>query len=187
MKLTDEEILKVEENMPCDADGVVPPLVFARAIEAAVLEGVKKRTIGVIAGTSANYEELRAIIDGGSESMTHDDAVKTVKVWADAYAAQQCPMTKVDVEPVGVVERFGVGVSVSLFPRHSLSHGDKVYPASALAAEQAKVRELVEVVKKFYGAISILNDGPDASDEAMAHDMLVESFKMARTALKNNP
>lgn len=42
MKLTDEEILKVEENMPCDADGVVPPLAFARAIEAAVLEKVGK-------------------------------------------------------------------------------------------------------------------------------------------------
>lgn len=37
------------------------------------------------------YEELRSLIDGGSESMTHEDAVEQVKVWAKA-AQQPAPV-----------------------------------------------------------------------------------------------
>lgn len=111
MKLTDEEINNIvreaSKGSALNRDGGTSQRI-ARAIEAAVLEGVKKRTMGVIAGTSANYEELRAVIDGGSESMTHDDAVKTVKVWADAYAAQQYPMAKVDEMDQAVAAGDGV-------------------------------------------------------------------------------
>jgi len=33
------------------------------------------------------YEELRQVIDGGSESMTHKDAIKAVKYWQDRVDA----------------------------------------------------------------------------------------------------
>ena len=47
----------------------------------------------------------------------------------------------------------------------------------------AAAPELLHACKTFYGAIRILNDGPDASDEAKANKMLVESFKLARDAI----
>lgn len=34
---------------------------------------------------SKEYEALRALIDGGSESMTHADALEAVRIWKDAY------------------------------------------------------------------------------------------------------
>ena len=36
------------------------------------------------------YEEIRKVTDGGSESMTHDDAIAQIKYWeqeADKYKA----------------------------------------------------------------------------------------------------
>lgn len=33
--------------------------------------------------TAERYEELRDLIDGGSESMTHDDALRLLKEWSD--------------------------------------------------------------------------------------------------------
>ena len=35
--------------------------------------------------TESLYEELRKATDGGSESMTHDDAVKQIEYWQGAY------------------------------------------------------------------------------------------------------
>jgi hypothetical protein len=38
------------------------------------------------------YEELRRVIDGGSESMTHADALATVKFWSEqARVPSPCP------------------------------------------------------------------------------------------------
>ena len=42
---------------------------------------------------------------------------------------------------------------------------------------------LLEACKKFMSGISILNDGPDESDEKHAHNILVESFTLARAAI----
>jgi len=35
------------------------------------------------------YEELRAAIDGGSESYTHEDALEQIRYWRDAVAAER--------------------------------------------------------------------------------------------------
>jgi len=35
------------------------------------------------------YEELRAAIDGGSESYTHEDALMQIKHWRDACAEKR--------------------------------------------------------------------------------------------------
>lgn len=43
--------------------------------------------------------------------------------------------------------------------------------------------ELLAACQKFMNGISILNDGPDDSDVAHAHNQLVESFKLARAAI----
>lgn len=43
--------------------------------------------------------------------------------------------------------------------------------------------ELFQVCKMFLGAIRILNDGPDASDQSRADNMLAEAFKIAHEAI----
>jgi len=35
------------------------------------------------------YEELRAAIDGGSESYTHEDALEQIRYWRGAVAAER--------------------------------------------------------------------------------------------------
>lgn len=112
---------------------------------------VQKQASEVVSGTSANYEELRALIDGGSESMTHEDAVHTVKVWADAYAAQQYPMTKVDVEPVKHVhEWFRLGTMEPGQCRciHCGLWNYEEDPDSALASLRAENERLREALEK---------------------------------------
>ncbi len=37
------------------------------------------------------YEQLRKETDGGSESMTHEDAIDAIRIWRDAYYAQKYP------------------------------------------------------------------------------------------------
>ncbi len=38
------------------------------------------------------YEELRRVIDGGSESMTHEDALATVRLWSEQERVpSSCP------------------------------------------------------------------------------------------------
>lgn len=55
--------------------GLVPALI-ERIVE---LEGIVAGKIPDIIDVSKEYEELRALIDGGSESMTHEDAVKVLE------------------------------------------------------------------------------------------------------------
>ncbi len=55
--------------------GLVPALI-ERIVE---LEGIVAGKIPEIIDVSKEYEELRALIDGGSESMTHEDAVKVLE------------------------------------------------------------------------------------------------------------
>ena len=43
------------------------------------------------------YEELRKATDGGSESMTHDDALKQIAYWRDKCSQAQA------VEPIGYI------------------------------------------------------------------------------------
>ena len=48
------------------------------------------------------YEELRKATDGGSESMTHDDALKQIAYWRDKCSQVQqvavpAPMTDVEI------------------------------------------------------------------------------------------
>lgn len=52
--------------------GLVPALI-ERIVE---LENIKPESV---IDVSKEYEELRALIDGGSESMTHEDAVKVLE------------------------------------------------------------------------------------------------------------
>lgn len=47
----------------------------------------------------------------------------------------------------------------------------------------AAAPDLLAACQKFMDGISILNDGPDDSDVAHAHELLVESFKLAHAAI----
>ena len=64
---------------------------------------------GILASNiSALYEELRQAIDGGSESMTHEDAVKAVKYWQDEIYelrldAERYRWLRDPTQPVGLV------------------------------------------------------------------------------------
>lgn len=47
--------------------------------------------VALLAGDSRRYEELRKIIDGGSESMTHEDAVLAARKGAEALEVKVQP------------------------------------------------------------------------------------------------
>lgn len=53
------------------------------------------------------YEELRKATDGGSESMTHDDALKQIEYWQGAYereTALQARVKELEGTPVPLTE-----------------------------------------------------------------------------------
>lgn len=57
------------------------PISNNRAMEHPAVIAAMGSMAKVASNISDQYEELRQAIDGGSESMTHEDAIKAVKYW----------------------------------------------------------------------------------------------------------
>lgn len=57
------------------------PVSNKRAMEHPAVVAAMESMVKVATNISTEYEELRQAIDGGSESMTHEDAVEAVKFW----------------------------------------------------------------------------------------------------------
>ena len=76
------------------------------------------------------YEELRAVIDGGSESMTHEDAVEEVKALKELAMPAPAPRIIVDVRGGCVASIYGdrlpAGVEIECIVRDhdSIKEGD---------------------------------------------------------------
>ena len=95
------------------------------------VDALVKRNIGFL------YEELRKATDGGSESMTHDDALKQIAYWQDKEQAQA-------VEPVATVQCIN-GVTVGYLDVMQ-PVGTKLFTHSATPATGARA-ELIEKLR----------------------------------------
>jgi hypothetical protein len=113
------------------------------------------RKIGVPMGEGMNLEQSREVAqrlrDRSGYLREHSEAADTI----DSLVAAVERLTKVDVEPLGWLHKKykhfqgSEGMSKTTAEAYANEQWDALFPASALAAEQAKVRELVKVMQFF--------------------------------------
>lgn len=105
------------------------------------------------------YEELRKATDGGSESMTHDDALKQIEYWQEKCNQVQA------VEPVAI---YDIGVNEKLGAVHllkQLKSGDKLYThPTPPPAQQVLPLDLLERLSK-----TLINLGYSTPEGGMEH------------------
>jgi hypothetical protein len=105
------------------------------------------------------YEELRKATDGGSESMTHDDALKQIEYWrglyreAKALAEQRDTLrSKLDAleaqEPVATIANASGGFRIDNHAPDILEAGMKLYLAAKPTVRELSNYEICAIAKE---------------------------------------